>query len=81
MEAVPERYFVNSENDARTDTYALCSLRMGYEYKPLRLSLFFEARNLTDETYASSVIVDAADRRFFEPGDGRAFYGGVAWRW
>ncbi|MGH7964774.1 MAG: TonB-dependent receptor family protein [Candidatus Binatia bacterium] len=81
VEAVPERYFVNSENDASTDTYALFSLRMAYEYKPLRLTLFFEARNLTDETYASAVQVDSADRRFFEPGDGRAFYGGVAWKW
>jgi hypothetical protein len=27
------------------------------------------------------VQVDASNRRFFEPGDGRAFYGGVQWRW
>jgi hypothetical protein len=27
------------------------------------------------------VQVDAANRRFYEPGDGRAFYGGIQWRW
>jgi iron complex outermembrane receptor protein len=43
--------------------------------------VFFEARNLTDKTYASSIVSDAADKRFFEPGDGRAFYGGLEWRW
>ena len=49
--------------------------------KPWNLSVYFEARNLTDITYTSSVVVDSANGRFFEPGDGRAFYGGVAWRW
>jgi hypothetical protein len=32
-------------------------------------------------TYASSVVVDSATRRFFEPGDGRAVYGGLEWRY
>ena len=48
--------------------------------KPWNLSVFFEGRNLANVTYTSSVQVDAANGRFFEPGDGRAFYGGVAWR-
>ncbi len=56
-------------------------MRAGYDYKPWKLGVFFEARNLTDVTYASSVVVDAANKRFFEPGDGRAFYGGLEWRW
>jgi iron complex outermembrane receptor protein len=81
IEVVPRGYFVNSENDARTEAYTLFGVRAGYDYKPWKAGLFFEARNLTDKTYASSVVVDAANRRFFEPGDGRAFYGGLEWRW
>jgi hypothetical protein len=27
------------------------------------------------------VVVDDANRRFFFPGDGRSFYGGISWRW
>ena len=83
LEAVPTGYHVNSENISRdrTSAYALFNVRAGYDYKPWKLGVFFEARNLTDVTYASSVVVDAADKRFFEPGDGRAFYGGLEWRW
>ena len=81
VEWVPQGYFVNSENQNRTSPYELVGIRMGYDYKPWNLSVFFEGRNLADVSYASSVQVDNAIGRFFEPGDGRAFYGGVAWRW
>jgi iron complex outermembrane recepter protein len=80
IEVVPWGYNVNSANDARTSAYTLFNVRMGYTYKPWRLEAFFEGRNLTNATYSSSVQVDSANRRFFEPGDGRAFYGGLAWR-
>jgi iron complex outermembrane receptor protein len=83
IEAVPTGYFVSSENvrTERTGAYTLFNVRAGYDYKPWKLGVFFEARNLTDVTYASSVVVDAANKRFYEPGDGRAFYGGIEWRW
>jgi iron complex outermembrane recepter protein len=83
VEVVPTGYHVNSENVSRdrAEAYALFNVRAGYDYKPWKVGVFFEARNLTDATYASSVVVDAADKRFFEPGDGRAFYGGLEWRW
>lgn len=81
VEFIPEGYFVNSENRNRTSPYELVSVRMGYDYKPWNLSVFFEGRNLANVNYVSSVQVDNANGRFFEPGDGRAFYGGVAWRW
>ena len=81
VEVVPHGYYVNSENNARTQAYTLFNVRMGYDYKPWNLGVFFEGRNLMGATYAASVQVDAANRRFFEPGDGRAFYGGVQWRW
>ena len=81
VEVVPHGYFVTSENDARTQAYTLFTVRAGYDYRPWKLGVFFEARNLTNATYASSVVVDAANKRFYEPGDGRAFYGGLEWRW
>jgi iron complex outermembrane receptor protein len=81
VEAVPTGYFVNSDNTERTDSYTLVNVRLGYDYQPWKLSVFFEARNLTDKVYASSVQVDSDTGRFFEPGDGRAFYGGVSWQW
>jgi iron complex outermembrane receptor protein len=81
IEVVPHGYFVNSENNARTQAYTLFNLRVGYDYKPWNLGVFLEGRNLANVTYASAVQVDAANRRFYEPGDGRAVYGGVQWRW
>jgi iron complex outermembrane receptor protein len=80
VETVPHGYYVNSQNDARTKGYVTAGARLGYTYKPWQLAAFFEARNLPDVTYASSVVVDAANRRFFQPADGRAFYGGLEWR-
>ena len=80
VETVPQGYFVNSQNDARTQPYTTVGVRMGYTYKPWQLTAFFEGRNLNNVTYTSSVVVDDANRRFFEPADGRAFYGGLEWR-
>ncbi|HXH82628.1 MAG TPA: TonB-dependent receptor, partial [Candidatus Tectomicrobia bacterium] len=81
VEVVPHGYFVDSANTVRTQAYTVFNVRAGFDHRPWNLGFFVEARNLTDETYASSVVVDAANGRFFEPGDGRAFYAGVQWRW
>jgi iron complex outermembrane receptor protein len=81
IESVPSGYFVDSENTEETDPYILFNVQTGYTYKPWNLSLFFEVRNAFDEDYISSVVVDSADGRFFEPGDGRALYAGLQWGW
>ncbi len=81
VEVVPVGYFVTSENTRRSDPYTLVNLRLGYNWKPWNLDFFFEARNLSDKQYMSSIIVDDATGRFIEPGDGRAFYAGVSYRW
>ena len=81
LDIVPAGYFVNSENNARNHAYTLVNFKAGYEHKPTGLGVFFEARNLTDTTYAAAVATDDANRRFFFPGDGRSFYGGISWRW
>jgi iron complex outermembrane receptor protein len=81
LDIVPAGYFVNSENNARSHAYTLVNVKAGYEHTATGLGVFFEARNLTDTTYAAAVAVDDANRRFFFPGDGRSFYGGISWRW
>ena len=81
LDIVPKGYFVNSENDARNDPYTLVNFKAGFEHKPTGIGVFFEARNLADTTYSGAVATDDANRRFFFPGDGRSFYGGVSWRW
>ena len=81
VEVVPVGYFVTSENTVRSDPYTLVNLHFGYNLKPWNLDFFFEARNLTDKQYMSSIVVDDATGRFIEPGDGRAFYGGISYRW
>ena len=60
-------------------------MKFGYRTKK-GLSFFVEARNLTDETYSptTSVVQNAlapGAGAVFLPGDGRAFYGGVEFKW
>jgi iron complex outermembrane receptor protein len=81
LESAPRGYYVNSENTARATGYTLGNLRAGYNYKPFNLELLFEARNLADKQYVAAAFVDSADGRFYQPGDGRSFYGGLRWRW
>jgi iron complex outermembrane recepter protein len=81
VEIVPTGYFVDSANTVTTPNYALFNIRAGWDHEPTNLGVFFEARNLTNKTCSSSVVVDSTTGRFFEPGDGRALYGGVEWRW
>jgi len=81
VEIVPRGYFVDSANTTRTPSYTLVNVKLGYEYKPWNLGLFFEGRNLGDKRFVSAVQVDDANRNYFFPGDGRGFYGSVAWRW
>lgn len=76
---VPAGYAVNSPNTAYAPSYALVGVRAGYDYPTWHCRFFFDARNLTDAFWASTVAPDAANLRFFDPGDGRSFYGGVSW--
>ncbi len=79
------RYPVDQANTLFADSYALLGFKIGY--RPRKgLSIFLEAKNLTDERFASAVdpIADARtgdEAQIFHPGDGRAFYGGVSWSW
>ena len=43
--------------------------------------VFLAVDNLGDRTYAGSVIVNEANRRYYEPAPGRGVTVGVEWHW
>lgn len=81
LELTPDGYFVNSANTVTTPAYFLVDLRLGWQSEDSPFGLYFEGRNLADREYVSAAVVDAGDGAYFEPGNGRAFYGGVSVRW
>ncbi|MEZ5385511.1 MAG: TonB-dependent receptor [Prosthecobacter sp.] len=85
IEWSPNSYAVDLARTTFADPYALLGVKFGYRAKK-GLSFFVEARNLTDETYSptTSVVQNAlapGAGAVFLPGDGRAFYGGVEFKW
>lgn len=74
---------IDHANTAYANAYGLLGWKAGYKTS-FGLRVFVDARNLTDETYAATTgVVDNARLRGtaqFNPGDGRAFYGGVEYK-
>ena len=71
---------VDDANTLRADAWTVVDLRA--EWRSLAggasaLRIFGGVRNLLDETYAGSVVVNAFGGRFFEPSPRRGFYLGV----
>jgi iron complex outermembrane receptor protein len=74
--------WVDFANTARTPAYAILGLGAGWSLNA-RLTLFVDARNLTDETYISNVqpVISATPATAaYWPGDGRSVFGGLTWR-
>jgi iron complex outermembrane recepter protein len=84
IEASLKDYYVDMENTLEAEAYALLGLTAGVDVTE-RVSLFFDARNLTDETYAATTNVitspTATNTAVYLPGDGRSFYAGLRYRW
>ncbi|MBR0655032.1 TonB-dependent receptor family protein [Plastoroseomonas arctica] len=79
---LPESFLVDSANTTRTSSYALLGLRAGWNFSD-RVSVFADARNLTDKRYVASASVAptaTANSLLFEPGAGRAVYAGLQLR-
>ena len=75
---------VNDANDDSAEGYTLLDLRVGSSgvgLGKLRLSPFVGVTNLNNTRYASSVVVNAFGRRYFEPGPDRGGYAGLSVRW
>ncbi|MDZ4816998.1 MAG: TonB-dependent receptor [Verrucomicrobiota bacterium] len=84
IEWVPVDFYIDHANTLTNPAYFLVGIRTGYEFSN-GLSLFFEGRNLFDEIYSATpgVIANAGgvDSAQYNPGDGRAFYGGAGFKW
>lgn len=83
VEWAPGHYFADNANSLTVDPYALLNLKAGVDIGT-RWSLYVEGRNLTNKTYISTVAVAGAATaasELFNPGIGRAVYGGIRFAW
>jgi len=83
VEWVPEGYYVDNANSLKTDPYALLGAKAGYDFGN-GLKMFVDGRNLLDKAYISNAGVAATattSSALFNPGDGRAVYAGLEYRW
>lgn len=83
VEWAPGHYFADNANTLTVDPYALLGLKVGYD-RGGRWSAYVEGRNLTGKHYISTVAVAgvaSATSEIFNPGIGRAVFGGLRHRW
>ncbi len=68
-----------SVNDYKNDAYTTIDVRTGFNYKKgnVVFRMFLGADNILDKCYNSSIVPNAFGKRFFEPGAGRSWYGGI----
>ena len=78
IEWIPQSYFLDSQNTVKNDGWASLSLRADFA-TPFGMNLFAAGQNLTNRRFSSSVQVDNAAGKWFEPADGRSFYAGLRW--
>ena len=71
--------FVNNSNEVADDAYTIVNLRLGYRFRKSgwTFSPFFGVNNLFDTDYNANIRINAFGSRFFEPGPGVHFYGGI----
>lgn len=83
VEWVPTAYYVDNANTLTSEAYAIWGAKIGYEGE--RFSVYLEGRNLSDEAYIASASIsqnlNGLDANVFEPGTGRAVYGGISYKW
>jgi iron complex outermembrane receptor protein len=79
VEWSPSGVLVDYQNKAKAPAYAVASLSAGYTRD--RVTLFLDARNLTDKRYVAtvnpSVTADASTLAYW-PGEGRGVFVGVS---
>jgi iron complex outermembrane receptor protein len=71
---------VDDRNSDATEASTVASLRGGWRHAagPWRLAAWVRVDNATDARHVGSVIVNEGQRRFFEPGAGRAWFAGAS---
>lgn len=83
VEWAPGHYFADNANRLSVDPYALLGFKLGYD-RGRRWSAYVEGRNLTGKHYISTVAIAgmaSATSEIFNPGIGRAVFGGLRYRW
>ncbi|MCU0898465.1 MAG: TonB-dependent receptor, partial [Burkholderiales bacterium] len=77
------RVYANDANTAFAPSYGIINLVAGWTevFGPLRVGAFVRVDNVTDKEYIGSVIVNAANDRFFEPSPTRNVLAGVSMRY
>ena len=83
VEWMPQSYFADNANSLTIDPYALLNFKIGYDPGGAGWSGYLEARNLFDTRYISSTItaeIATPASALFNPGYGRAIYGGLRYR-
>lgn len=84
VEWVLKQYAVDMANSLEANNYILLGLKGGFKMKR-GISVFIEAKNLTDKHYVATtgVIADARgrDSAQFLPGDGRTVISGIEFKW
>jgi iron complex outermembrane recepter protein len=77
---VPQDYFIDHRNTFSADGYTTVGFKFGRRVDE-GISWFIEAKNLTNEVYASTTgVIDnanGADQAQFLPGDGRSIFAGI----
>ena len=78
-------YFVDDTLDMRTAAWTAADIRLGWNGRlgDWSVAPFVAVQNLFDLAYVSSVVINAARGRYYEPAPGRSAYVGVeitAWR-
>jgi len=70
-----DKVFTNDLNDESADSYSVLGWRGGFEQRTggWKLAEFARVDNLLDEEYVGSVIVNEANRRYYEPAPGRSY--------
>jgi iron complex outermembrane receptor protein len=82
VEWMPQAFFADNANSLTVDPYALLNFKIGYD-PGIGWSGYLEGRNLTDKHYISTTITAGtatAASQLFNPGMGRAIYGGLRYR-
>ena len=90
VQSIITSYPVDNANTLYAPAYTLLGFKIGMQFGK-HVSVFFEAKNLLDERYASSVDpisdndanggVPSQSAQVFHPGDPRSFYFGASWKW
>lgn len=79
-----DEIFLNNPNSAVSEPYTVVNFRAGladWQIGNWMLGPFVGVNNLTDESYAANVRINAFGGRYFEPAPARHFYGGLAIRY